>query len=158
MSRLGSGNAVVNGFLNHDIDGLAGNLECRFVVTLELEHERVKQSAWRFVCLAVLAILFIIPASAQSTAPQTGGAAFCTMSPASAVPQTIHAERLNPVDRNSPDDTDMGCCQCLACGAILKNDFNLMHAYERKTNAHVPPDSDQFSRDGPQGPFRPPRI
>jgi len=127
-------------------------------MTLEVGHIKATQRAWRFVRLAVLSIILIIPVAAESAASPMGGSAFCSMSPAEAVLKSVQADSLYPSDRNSPEEIDIGCCHCLACGAIPKNGFSVVNSFERKTNAFVPPDTDQFSRDGPQGPFRPPRI
>jgi len=129
-----------------------------FVMILGLGHERGVQIAWRFVRLAVLALIVIIPLAAQSAASPRDDEAFCLISPAEAVLQTDIVNSLNLTDRNSPDDISLGCCQSLPCGAILINGLDLVNSYERKTNAHVTTDSHQSSRCGPQGPFRPPRI
>jgi hypothetical protein len=101
-------------------------------------------------------LVFSIAVASEATPMQ--GSAICAPATIAPIVETDISYRFNSPQNNGTDDLGSGCCNCLACGAVIQNHIVSIKTVLRKTSNIKWFETVNVSGDSPHQPFRPPRI
>lgn len=127
-------------------------------MTVTRQHTLLGNSIWRLLQLVALALALVFSIAATSEAAPDQRSAFCATAATASFVETAIPVRINTPENDATDDLCLNCCNCLACGAVLENNNGVIKTYLQKTRNLTWAPVFSLPRDGPHGPFRPPRI
>lgn len=114
--------------------------------------------AHRFAWLACLAFALMFTGVTPSNAMPSSAAPNCTQAANVIEKQAFTSGQTALPDRDGTENFDLDCCCCLTCVTIAINIQNPLRFYPKSARTKSPSDGYTYARDGPVGPFRPPRI